>query len=87
MELHVEVKGTTGDGSSVLLTPNKVTHAREYPNVALYILCGLTLQDEGAGKVKAMGGREKIYNPWDITAGTLNPVGYEYFPSQQPYKP
>ena len=81
-ELHVEVKGTTGDGSSVLLTHGEVRHAKDYPNVALYILCGLTLQEDGLGNVEAVGGKEKIYCPWDIATGTLNPIGYEYLPSQ-----
>ena len=81
-ELHVEVKGTTGDGSSVLLTHGEVRHAKEYPNVALYILCGVTLQEDGSGNVEAVGAKEKIYCPWDIATGTLNPIGYEYLPSQ-----
>jgi len=87
VELHVEVKGTTSDGSSVLLTHGEVRHAKEYPNVALYILRGLTLQEDSAGNVEAAGGKEEIHSPWDIATGTLNPIGYEYFPSQQPYKP
>ena len=81
-ELHVEVKGTTGDGSSVLLTHGEVRHAKDYPNVALYILCGLTLQEDGLGNVEAVGGKEKIHSPWDIATGTLNSIGYEYLPSQ-----
>jgi hypothetical protein len=76
------VQGTTGDGSSVLLTHGEVRHAKAYPNIALYILCGLTLQDDGSGNVKAVGGKEEIYCPWDVAAGILNPIGYEYFPSQ-----
>jgi hypothetical protein len=38
-ELHVEVKGTTSDGTQILLTANEVRHARDhYPKVALFIL-------------------------------------------------
>ena len=81
-ELHVEVKGTTGDGSSVLLTHGEVKHAKAYPNIALYILCGLTLQEDGSGNVMAVDGKEKIHSPWDIATGILNPIGYEYLPSQ-----
>ena len=51
-------------------------------NVALYILCGLTLQEDKSGNVKAVGGKEEIHSPWDVGAGVLNPIGYEYFPSQ-----
>jgi|GEM_PF-1868187 len=82
VELHVEVKGTTSDGSSVLLTHGEVRHARQYHKVALYILCGQTLQKDSSGNVEAVGGREKIIDPWDIDTGTLNPTQYEYFPSQ-----
>ena len=32
---HVEVKGTTTDGSEVILTPNEVRHAQENPCTAL----------------------------------------------------
>ena len=35
---HVEVKGTTTDGAEVILTPNQVRHAREYPSTALLVL-------------------------------------------------
>src|SRR5690242_14584975 len=35
---HVEVKGTTTDGAEVILTPNEVRHAREYPSTALFVL-------------------------------------------------
>ena len=79
-ELHVEVKGTTGDGSSVLLTPNEVRHARQYANVDLYVLSGLILQTDSLGNVDAVGGKQEIYSPWIIDSGTLNAIGYEYSP-------
>ena len=79
-ELHVEVKGTTGDGSSVLLTPNEVRHARQYANVDLYVLSGLILQTDVLGNVDAVGGKQEIYSPWNINSGTLNAIGYEYSP-------
>jgi hypothetical protein len=79
-ELHVEVKGTTGDGSSVLLTHREVRHAREHSDVDLYILGGLTLEEDDSGDVRATGGQAKIHSPWDIAAGTLNPIAYKYSP-------
>jgi len=79
-ELHVEVKGTTGDGSSVLLTPNEVKHARQYDNVDLYVLSDLILQTNTLGNVEAVGGKPKIYSPWNINTGTLNAIGYSYSP-------
>ncbi len=52
VEHHVEVKGTTGDGSSILLTANEVEHARrQFPNVSLFVVSGVVL-----AQAKARGG-------------------------------
>ena len=80
-KLHVEVKGTTTDGSSVLLTHGEVSHAESCGNLALYILHGLTLQDDGSGDVEAVGGRSEVHNPWDIAKGTLSPLTYQHIPA------
>lgn len=79
-ELLVEVKGTTGDGSAVLLTPGEVHHARENADrVALYIVSGIrTEYDPVTDTALATGGELRIILPWDISAGTLSPTGYEY---------
>jgi hypothetical protein len=80
-ELHVEVKGTTSDGSSVLLTPGEVKHNEQFPKAGLFILHSLNVQEDGSGNVHVSGGTVTIYSPWDVHAGTLSPIGYEYFPS------
>ena len=80
-ELHVEVKGTTGDGSSVLLTPGEVKHNEQFPKADLFILHSLNVQEDGSGNVHVSGGTVIIYSPWNVHAGTLSPIGYEYFPS------
>ena len=69
----MEVKGTTGDGSSVLLTHGEVRHTKKYPDVAVYILCGLTLQEDGEGNVEIVSGNKEIHSLRDIAADTLNP--------------
>jgi hypothetical protein len=38
------VKGTTTDGVEVILTPNEVEHAREYPHTALFILSNIGIE-------------------------------------------
>ena len=38
---HVEVKGTTTDGSEVILTPNEVRHAQENPSTALFVVSNI----------------------------------------------
>lgn len=74
-ELHVEVKGTTGDGSAVLLTPNEVKHAREqYPDVALVIVSGISLTHGARGSHADL----RVIEPWRINDGELAPVGYRY---------
>lgn len=78
-EKRVEVKGTTGDGSAVLLTPGEVAHARDNANVALMIVSGITLTVQGDGTVVASGGDLRVVDPWAIDGdGELTPTGYGY---------
>jgi hypothetical protein len=80
-QLHVEVKGTTGDGSAVLLTPGEVRHAREDATPkALHVVHGIALAvDPESGEHEASGGELEIVDPWSIDDhGELLPTGYEY---------
>ena len=77
-ELRVEVKGTVSDGSEVLLTRNEVLHARaNYPQIALYVLADVEVTSRG-GRSTVRGGRQRVYNAWNIDHGTLTPLGYSY---------
>ena len=68
--LRVEEKGTTGAGGSVLLTRNEVAHARKhYPDVALFVLSGVTLEGRGTGAPQASGGEPRVFDPWDLNDG------------------
>jgi hypothetical protein len=71
--LRVEVKGTTGRGDSVILTHREVKRARSRGNHALYVLHSIKLND-----TKATGGRERVFNKWDIRKGKLTPMSYTY---------
>jgi hypothetical protein len=75
---HVEVKGTTADGTEVILTPNEVRHAREHPDAALFILSNIIVERSQDGTVTATGGEKHVYDPWPIDNGTLVPLGYRY---------
>ena len=77
--LHVEVKGTTGDGLSVLLTPGEVRHARDH-GAALVVVSNITLErNPQSGEWVGTGGEPAVLNPWDVDAdGELIPTGYEY---------
>lgn len=58
IELHVEVKGTTTEGTTALLTPNEVSEAHEHPHIALFVLRLIEVQrDEKGSVVGARGGR------------------------------
>jgi hypothetical protein len=79
-DLRVEVKGTTGDGSSVLLTPGEVEHARaQFPNVSLMVVSGIQIDHDEDGAPLGDGGTLVVVNPWEIDAqGELRPTGFEY---------
>jgi hypothetical protein len=77
-ETRVEVKGTTTDGTEVILTPNEVEHARSYPHTALFILSNIALELAEDGAVIATGGIRHVFDPWIIDNGTLTPVGFRY---------
>ena len=79
-EVRVEVKGTTLDGSHVLLTANEVEHARTfYPSVALAIVAGIGTINSEESRI-AYGGHLIIIEPWDINVGNLKPLTYVYHP-------
>src|ERR1017187_698213 len=75
---HVEVKGTTTDGTEVILTPNEVRHARDYPSTSLFILSNIIVELADDGTVTATGGERHLYDPWHIDGGTLTPIGFRY---------
>lgn len=76
-ELHVEVKGTTSDGTQILLTANEVRHARDhYPKVALFILSRIQVDPTSIEKLQA--GEIQILEPWSIDEGILSPLAFTY---------
>lgn len=78
-EFHVEVKGTTGAGRSVLLTRNEVAHAEaQFPNIALFVVSEIRLEML-EGKRVATGGVEAIYKPWRIAREHLEAVTFNLF--------
>lgn len=63
-QVWVEVKGTRGDGSAVLVTANEVEHARSHhPHLALVVVMGISFRREP--KPTATGGEVVVYWPWD----------------------
>ncbi|MGV9403255.1 MrcB family domain-containing protein [Streptomyces sp. NPDC003667] len=76
--LRVEVKGTTSDGSQVILTRSEVEHQREFaPSNALVIVHSITL-DRAVEPTVATGGILECISPWLIDNESLTVVSYIY---------
>jgi len=72
-ELHVEVKGSEGDGARVLVTAREILHAQECPDAALAVV-GRIATTRGI----ASGGELSYAGPWVFDAERLQPVSYRY---------
>lgn len=78
-ELHVEVKGTTSEGTQIFLTANEVKHAQAvYPHAALFILSHIDIDPTIPDLPQ--GGKIHCFDPWDIREGTLSPLAFAYTP-------
>ena len=75
---HVEVKGTTTNGAEVILTPNEVRHARQYPCSALFVVSNIAILRAENGTVAATSGNHHCYDLWRVADGTLTPLGLRY---------
>ncbi len=74
-ELHVEVKGTTGKGLEVILTPNEVKHCRAYSEMALVVVSRIVIAED---ETVADRGEVHILDPWDLEDARLTPSEYSY---------
>lgn len=73
-ELHVEVKGTTTDGSTVILTRNEVTHANLATCLnALFVVSSIRMENG-----QASGGECAVIDPWAPKQEHLTPINYYY---------
>jgi len=75
-KLHVEVKGTTSDGSQVILTRAEVERQREFaPNNALVVVYAIGL-DRNMDPPLTTGGTLHCTSPWPINEESLTVVSY-----------
>ncbi|MFG2366129.1 MrcB family domain-containing protein [Streptomyces mirabilis] len=75
-KLHVEVKGTTSDGSQVILTRAEVEWQRKFaPDNALVIVHSIEL-DRTVEPSTATGGVLHCTSPWTIEDETLTVISY-----------
>lgn len=75
----IEVKGTAGEGLSVILTHGEVTHIRRNAaNCALVIVSGIVIEKKD-GKWEALGGAVTTRkDPWTLVDTNLSPTQYRY---------
>jgi hypothetical protein len=81
-QMHVEVKGTTGEGLSVLLTKNEVRHARHDGRAVLAVVSGIRLVRAGEDW-SGEHGTETVFRPWRPDQGRLTALVYEWDPGKQ----
>lgn len=75
----VEVKGTTGDGSSVILTNGEVEHARSHPGEsAIVVISAIKVTRQGDEWVASGGSISKHLDSWEIDEALLQPTEYRY---------
>jgi len=78
IERRVEVKGTTTQGASVILTKNEVDHvlAKKIP-VDLFLVSEIVVEERADG-LKASGGKRKIIENWMPAIENLTIKTYDY---------
>ena len=75
LELRVEVKGTTGTGSKVILTKNEVRESEE-PGYAMFLVTQIQLDRSDPNTPVASGGTCIYFPRWDKNAHILEPHSY-----------
>lgn len=70
--LDVEVKGTQGNGSAVLLTSNEVAHA-DAMETTLVVVHGIRIEGSSA-----VGGTAHVLDRWQPNVADLTPTVYRY---------
>ena len=76
--VYCEVKGTTGDGSSVNLTHTQVKKMKlEYPNSALHVVYGIYL-DKSQKPPKPLFGKFIKKYPWKVLDSKLSATRFSY---------
>jgi hypothetical protein len=76
--VKVEVKGTTTNGASIVLTRNEVQlHRAAHPNNALAVVRNIVL-DRSSDEPVGTGGELVLVRPWKIDESGLSAIAYEY---------
>lgn len=78
--MHVEVKGTQGDGQSVILTRNEVNHNLTTScgaHHALFVVTTIEVCKED-DRITTSGGHPQLIRPWSIDLSALSATEFAY---------
>jgi len=75
-EIHVEVKGTTGSGESVILTVNEVEQTQKHDCI-LFVVAEIDLQKRHSDNPIADGGIVNFFRPWEADNHKLQPLTFK----------
>ena len=76
---YIEVKGTTGNGATVILTHGEVKHVYDNPNKCALVIISNIQIDKAMDHTTASGGEIFIHlDPWQIVEDRLTPTQYRY---------
>jgi hypothetical protein len=75
-EIHVEVKGTTGNGDAITLTSNEVSQTEHF-ECALFVVSNIRLDDKYSDDPAATDGDAYLFKPWQAHRHKLTPLAYE----------
>lgn len=74
----VEVKGTRGDGSIVVLTSNEVSSALDKSSITDLAICFGVVVDISGEEPRAHSGRLRIIQKWRPDRNSLQPIQFRY---------
>jgi len=76
---YIRVRGTTGEGCSIILTDGEVQHVRRNKkNSALVIVARIHLETTGSGWAASSGNTSTHEDPWIIRDSELMPTAFRY---------
>jgi len=77
-EVHVEVKGSGGELTEILVTRNEVAHARSYARVELVVVDAIEWRRDASEQIVTSGGRLRHWASWRPTDASLTPVAFSH---------
>lgn len=75
---YIEVKGTQGSGTSVILTKNEIEHAKKYPQRSITVIVHDVKVRLGGGPPHASGGALRVFHPWIPESTALEPIQFRW---------